>query len=211
MSSAVHLHITNLPPESVQRLHEFITGLPPAAVTADPGPTAAAARAFLARATPDAQALVALAVADGGRALGADFRARRGDRLNGATTSITRTVQALIREGIWPADLPRLLTPTAAGSEGWSKTHAYTLAPRALAPFREALTPQASAAPAPQPIAAALGQLAVLFEQLGHDEDTALERARELLRVHTAELAGLLRTHGHPQAATFLGGTGVDA
>ncbi|MGW7439591.1 hypothetical protein [Streptomyces sp. NPDC054849] len=47
----------------------------------------------------------------------------------------------VIREGIWPADLPKLLSPTAAGSEGWSKTHAYTLPPRRPPPAHSSPSP----------------------------------------------------------------------
>ncbi|MER5482550.1 hypothetical protein ABT024_04950 [Streptomyces sp. NPDC002812] len=209
MSNDVYLHITNLPPASIEQLHAFVNGLPQATVTPDFGPTVEAAREFLIKATPDAAALVELAVVGNGKALGADFRAQRGDRLNGATTSVTRTVKFLIRKGIWPVDLPELLTPTSAGSEGWSKTHSYTLAPRALDAFRQALGGRPASAP--EPATVALGRLAALYTRLGHSEDDAIDQAGDLLRAHTSELADLLRAHHHPAAAALLDDIEFDA
>ncbi|MGW0562909.1 hypothetical protein ACWDZ4_20375 [Streptomyces sp. NPDC003016] len=139
MSDGYTLHITNAPPDWHEKLHELVAQLPAETITSDPVPTVEAAVNLIERTTLDAIHLLRLAVQGDGRALGADFRAQRGEgRLNGATTSLTRAVKALIKQGIWPESVPEVITSTKAGPEGWRKTHAYYMPPALVSVFRAA-------------------------------------------------------------------------
>ncbi|MFJ7159215.1 hypothetical protein ACIQUQ_30310 [Streptomyces sp. NPDC101118] len=158
--------------------------------------------------------LLRLALEGNGRADGPTYRERHGEgSLNGATTTLTRTIKAGIREQWWPADLPRLLLPTGPEKEGWSKTAAYHLTDpdRLLPVLREAFAQYdngrgRAGRPAPAGHAStALARLTALYEEAGHRPDHALAFATDLLAQHANEHATMLRAHGHHQAADLLG------
>lgn len=142
MEPHLTLHVTGAPPEWLEKLTGLISELGPeaaAAEPADPLPTARAALLLIESVTVDARHLIRLAVEGSGRADGGTFRAQRGDgRLNGATTSLTRTLKSGITKGWWPAEVPRVLTPTGPDKNGWTKTAAYHLDQGLLPAFREA-------------------------------------------------------------------------
>jgi hypothetical protein len=168
------------------------------AETPEPHLTAEAADQLIELVTPDAAHLLKLATVGDGRALGADFRAQRGEgRLNGATTSITRTVNSLTKKGIWPAEVGNPLTSTTAGKEGWSKTYAYHLDARALPAFRAAFARRES--PGRGNPQAVLDRLAELYEEMGHRDIDARKFAEDFLTEHADDLAAWLKTHATQQ------------
>ncbi|NEA18966.1 hypothetical protein [Streptomyces halstedii] len=169
-------------------MYALVARLPAGALTAGDTPTIEAAAELLDRVTLDARHLIRLAVEGDGRALGADFRAQRGEgRLNGATTSLTCAVKALSKEGRWPASVPGVLISTKAGPEGYRKTHAFTM-PSALVPvFRAALRRHDK--PADGNPEAALGHLAELYEEMGRPAHIARELAQDFLERHAGDLA----------------------
>ncbi|MFK3734674.1 hypothetical protein ACI2LJ_30910 [Streptomyces sp. NPDC088090] len=201
MSDAYTLHITGAPPEWFDKMHALLAQLPAGTLTADDTPTVEAAFELFTRVTPDAKHLIRLAVAGNGHALGADFRAQRGEgRLNGATTSLTRAARTLTEQGRWPPSVPGVLTSTKAGPEGYRKTHAFTMVPALVPVFRTAIQ-QYDKGPAGDP-QAAIDRLAEVFENLGScTREAASQAARDFLQRHADDLAAWLahRPHTDPQ------------
>ncbi|MFF4442420.1 hypothetical protein [Streptomyces sp. NPDC001621] len=183
MTTRLTLHIDDPTPEWLA----LAAAQPAGSVTAEPYLTAAAATRLIELITQDAAFLLKLATDGDGRALGADFRTARGEtRLNGATTSIARTINSLTRQGIWPAEVGNPLTSTTAGKEGWSKTYAYHLDARALPAFREAF---ARVYPTPVEVPEdALTHLAEIYEQGGREPEHARERAEAFFEQHADAL-----------------------
>ncbi|MFF0754365.1 hypothetical protein [Streptomyces sp. NPDC004267] len=198
MSDTYTLHITGAPPDWFEKMHALVAQLPADALTADDTLTVETAFDLFDRVTPDAKHLLRLAVAGNGRALGADFRAQRGEgRLNGATTSITLAVKALRKKGSWPASAPDVLTSTKAGPEGYRKTHAFYMT-AALVPVFRAAIQRHDKPPAGDP-QAMVGHLAVVFEEMGFSTPVARESAQEFLERHADDLAAWLAHHSGPQ------------
>ncbi|MEU8541942.1 hypothetical protein AB0C52_18460 [Streptomyces sp. NPDC048717] len=200
MGDVYTLHITGAPPEWFERMHALAAQLPAGALTAGDTLTVDSAVHLLDRVTPDARELLRLAVRGNGRALGADFRAQCGEEgLNGATTSLSCHVKALMKQGKWPESVPRVLTSTKAGKEGWRKTHAFHM-PSALVPvFRVAFHRYDKGSEGdPQ---AAVGHLAELYEEMGRSTRDALKFAQEFLELHADDLAAWLAHRPHPSAS----------
>ncbi|MFJ4342605.1 hypothetical protein [Streptomyces sp. NPDC088915] len=189
MNDSYTLHISGAPPDFFDKVHALLARLPAGALTTGDTPTVETAAELFDRVTPDARHLIRLAVEGDGRALGADFRAQRGEgRLNGATTSLTRAVKSLTEKGRWPASVPGVLTSTKAGPEGYRKTHAFTMPPALVPVFRTALQ-RHNKPPAGDP-QAIVGHLAELLEDLvGMTHEGAREFAQDFLERHAGDLA----------------------
>ncbi|GAA2462982.1 hypothetical protein [Streptomyces lavendulocolor] len=197
MATRLILHIDDPTPEWLA----LAAAQPPGTLTAAtdvPALTTEAAARLIELVTPDAAYLLKLATDGDGRALGADFRAQRGEgRLNGATTSITRTINSLTRQGVWPAGVSNPLTPTTAGKEGWSKTYAYHLNPRALPAFRAAFTrTETPRTGDPQRV---IDRLIGMYEEMGRPTHLARECAADFLNEHADDLAAWLLTRRTPR------------
>lgn len=196
MATRLTLYVDNPSPEwlalAAAQPTEHVT-----VATDEPALTTEAAARLIELVTPDAAYLLKLATDGDGRALGADFRAQRGEgRLNGATTSITRTINSLTKQGIWPADVGNPLTPTTAGKEGWSKTYAYHLNPRALPAFRAAFTrTETPRTGDPQRV---IDRLIVMYEEMGRPTHLARECAADFLNEHADDLDAWLLTRRTP-------------
>ncbi|MFE3608342.1 hypothetical protein [Streptomyces goshikiensis] len=188
MSDAYTLHISGAPPDFFDKMHALVAQLPAGALTDGDTLTVETAVELFDRVTLDAQHLLRLAVEGNGRALGADFRAQRGEgRLNGATTSIARAVKSAAEKGRWPASVPGVLTSTKAGTEGYRKTHAFTMAPALVPVFRAAI--QRHDKPSAGDPQAIVGHLAELYEEMGHPAHRARELAEDFLDQHAGDLA----------------------
>ncbi|MFJ5143019.1 hypothetical protein [Streptomyces sp. NPDC088707] len=197
MSDAYTLNISGAPPDFFDKMHELLAQLPDGALTPGDTPTVEAAFTLFDRVTLDAKHLLRLAVEGNGRALGADFRAQYGEaRLNGATTSLTRHLQSLTKAGDWPESVPRVLISTKAGTEGWRKTHAFSMAPALVPVFRVAIRRFDKGAGDPQ---AVVDHLVALFEEMGRPTRDAREFAREFLEQHANDLAAWLAQRTGPQ------------
>ncbi|MGW3389528.1 hypothetical protein [Streptomyces cinereoruber] len=188
MSDTYTFHINGAPPDFFDKVHALLAQLPAGALTTGDTLSVETALDLIDRVTPDARHLIRLAVEGNGRALGADFRAQRGEgSLNGATTSLTLAVKALKKEGRWPASVPGVLISTKAGPEGYRKTHAFTMPPALVPVFRAALQ-RHDKPPAGDP-EAVVGHLAELYEEMGRPAHAAREFAQDFLERHAGDLA----------------------
>lgn len=190
MNNGYTLHITNAPPDWHEKLYALVSQLPADTLTSEAALTIQNAFDLFDRVTLDARHLLRLAVQGNGRALGADFRSERGEgRLNGATTSLTRQVKALTKQGRWPESIPEVLTSTKAGPEGYRKTHAFHM-PATLVPVFRAAIHQHDKGSTGNP-QAVLDHLTLLYEEIGRGEQ-AQRFAEQFLEGHADDLAAWL-------------------
>lgn len=198
MSDAYTVRISGAPPDFFDKMHALVAQLPAGALTTGDTLTVETAFDLFDRVTPDAKHLIRLAVEGNGRALGADFRAQRGEgSLNGATTSLTLAVKALKKEGRWPESVPGVLISTKAGPEGYRKTHAFTMPPALVPVFRAALQRHGKP-PAGDP-QAVVDHLVAMYEEMGRPTHRARQCAQDFLEQHADDLAAWLTHRTSPQ------------
>lgn len=117
--------------------------------TVQPGWTVDRAERYLRSLTAGARRMAEMVIVEGDGYLDADHLRRVVGALNGPANSLKRTVDRGARNGWWPEDTPKPITPVSnPNNPSWHQNIAYRMDQEIVPVFREALIRIAGAPPA---------------------------------------------------------------